>query len=279
MCGDSTDSDDVMQLMGNDKAQLIVTDPPYNVDYHGQAGTIENDNMPEESFYNFLHDAFQNMYSTAEPGAAIYVFHADTEGVNFRKAFEDAGFMLKQCLVWVKNALVLGRQDYQWRHEPILYGWKDGAAHYFIDDRTQSTVIDYSALPDLKKMKKDELLKFITEYLNNLDETPQTVIYCDKPLRSSEHPTMKPLPLLGKLISNSSKPGWIVQDLFGGSGSTMMACEKLGRTSRLMEYDPVYVDVIVKRYIKFCKEKGQEPKVVLARDNVVKEFDIATFEN
>lgn len=248
MCGDSCNSADVSKLMGEEKAQLIVTDPPYNVDYQGTAGKIMNDNMTDDAFYRFLLDAFKNMYTHAEPGAAIYVFHADSEGLNFRKAYQDAGFMMKQCLIWVKNSLVLGRQDYQWRHEPILYGWKDGAAHYFIDDRSQTTVIDNSSRPNFKQMKKDELLQFVIELFNSIDKTPQSIIYCDKPSRNEDHPTMKPIPLVGKLISNSSKVGWIVQDLFGGSGTTLVTCEKLGRVCRMMEYDPKFCDVIAKRY-------------------------------
>jgi len=250
MCGNSCDSADVAKLMGDEKAQLIVTDPPYNVDYKGTAGKIINDNMSNDAFYLFLFDAFKNMYAHAEQGAAIYIFHADSEGLNFRKAYQDAGFMLKQCLIWVKNALVLGRQDYQWRHEPILYGWKDGAAHYFVDDRSQTTVIDASERPNFKQMKKDELLEYITKHFEELNNTPQTIIYCDKPTKSEEYPTMKPIPLVGKLINNSSKVEWIVLDLFAGSGTTMVACEKLDRVSRIMEMDPKYADVIVKRYVK-----------------------------
>lgn len=249
LCGDSTKADDVKRLMGADRAKLILTDPPYNVDYHGTAGSIANDNMGDAVFYKFLLDAFRNMYATAEPGAGVYVFHADSEGLNFRRAFKDSGFMMKQCLIWVKNSLVLGRQDYQWRHEPILYGWKDGAAHYFTEDRTQTTVHDDSRRENWKRMTKEQLVNFITDYFDNLDRIPQSVIYNDKPSRNELHPTMKPVALVGKLINNSSRPGWLVQDLFAGSGSTMVACEKLGRSSRLMEYDPKYADVIVKRYV------------------------------
>jgi DNA modification methylase len=254
LCGDSTDTAAVKRLMGEDKAQLIVTDPPYNVDYHGAVGSIANDNMGDAAFYKFLLSAFRNMYATAEPGAAVYVFHADSEGLNFRKAFKDSGFLMKQCLVWVKNSLVLGRQDYQWRHEPILYGWKDGAAHYFINDRTQTTVIDDSYRENFKRMTKEQLVNYITDYFDNLDRTAQSVIYHDKPSRNELHPTMKPVALVGKLINNSSKRGWMVQDLFAGSGSTMIACEKLGRQSRLMEYDPKYADVIVKRYVALTED-------------------------
>lgn len=256
ICGDSTEETVIDKLLNGEKTQLIVTDPPYNVDYHGIAGSIANDNMTDSAFYEFLLSAFQNMYRSAEPGAAIYVFHADSEGLNFRRAFHDAGFLTKQCIIWVKNSLVLGRQDYQWRHEPILYGWKDGAAHYFVDDRAQTTVIDDGGVPNFKRMKKEELLNFIEETYSKMDKTPQTIIYCDKPSRSEEHPTMKPPSLLGKLISNSSKSGWIVADFFGGSGSTMIACERLGRKARLIEYDPKYCDVIVQRYVKMTGDRS-----------------------
>ena len=256
LCGDSTKLDDVKRLMGADKARLIMTDPPYNVNYHGTAGSIANDDMDDAEFYEFLRAAFRNMCATAEPGAVAYVFHADTEGLNFRKAFKGSGFMMKQCPVWVKNSLVLGRQDYQWLHEPILYGWKDGAAHYFTDDRTQTTVIDDSRRENFKRMTKQQLVSFITDYFDNLETVPQTVIYHDKPSRSGMHPTMKPIELVGKLIKNSSRHGWIVQDLFGGSGSTMVACERLGRQSRLMEFDPKYADIIVKRYVALTGDIG-----------------------
>lgn len=214
MCGDSTKAEDVEKLLDGNKVDMTFTDPPYNVDYEGSAGKIKNDKMENDSFYLFLLDAFTNMFEASKEGAPIYVCHADTEGLNFRSAFRNAGFKLAECLIWVKNALVLGRQDYHWRHEPILYGWKEGAAHFFVNDRTQDTIWEYN-----------------------------------KPKRNDVHPTMKPLELVGKAISNSSKPRDKVLDLFGGSGSTMMASEQLGRKSFLMELDEKFVDVIVKRYI------------------------------
>lgn len=174
-----------------------------------------NDKMEDNTFYLFLFKAFENIFKHTKPGGGIYVCHADTEGLNFRNAFKDAGFKLASCLIWVKNALVLGRQDYHWRHEPILYGWKEGAAHYFIDDRTQDTIWEYN-----------------------------------KPKKNEEHPTMKPLELCGRAISNSSKVGEIVLDLFGGSGSTLIASDQLKRKARLMELDERFVDVIVRRYLK-----------------------------
>jgi DNA modification methylase len=215
MCGDSTDENQVETLLDGHLVDMLFTDPPYNVDYEGTAGKIKNDKMEDNTFYLFLYSAFQNMFKHTKPGGAIYVCHADTEGLNFRNAYKNAGYKLAECLVWVKNALVLGRQDYHWRHEPILYGWKEGAAHYFVDDRTQDTIWEYN-----------------------------------KPRKSEEHPTMKPLELVGKAISNSSRRHESILDLFGGSGSTMIAADQLDRKSYLMELDEKFIDVIVKRYIK-----------------------------
>ncbi|MDR2513896.1 MAG: ParB N-terminal domain-containing protein [Christensenellaceae bacterium] len=199
----------------------------------------------------------------SKPGAAAYVFHADSEGLNFRYAFQNAGFDLRQCLVWVKNALVLGRQDYQWRHEPILYGWKGGAAHYFTDDRTNTTVIE-DEQPNLDKMKKPELLAYIKQYIRATEEHT-TILRENKPTKSDEHPTMKPVSLVGRLINNSSKIGWITLDLFGGSGSTLMDCEQLQRTCYTMELDPRFCDVIVLRYLAWCADKGHDAEVELIR--------------
>jgi DNA modification methylase len=218
MCGDATKSKDTKKLIGNQVVDLTFTDPPYNVDYEGTAGKIMNDKMEDNTFYLFLFDAFKNIFEATKSGGAIYVCHADTEGLNFRNAFKNAGFKLAECLIWVKNALVLGRQDYHWRHEPILYGWKEGSAHYFVDDRTQDTIWEYN-----------------------------------KPKRNEEHPTMKPLELVGKAIANSSRPNETVLDLFGGSGSTMIASDQLQRKALIMELDERFVDVIVKRYIRHKK--------------------------
>lgn len=215
MCGDSTSEADVSKLVDGKQVDMIFTDPPYNVDYEGTAGKIKNDKMEDNNFYLFLYDAFNNMFQNIKPGGTIYVCHADTEGLNFRNAFKNAGFKLAECLIWVKNALVLGRQDYHWRHEPILYGWKEGAAHYFVDDRSQDTIWEYN-----------------------------------KPRKNEEHPTMKPLELVGKAIANSSRRHETILDLFGGSGSTLIASDQLDRKSCLMELDERFVDVIVKRYIK-----------------------------
>lgn len=224
MCGNSTQKEEVMRLMNKQEADMLLTDPPYNVDYVGktsEALKIENDNMNETEFYNFLIDAFRNMFESVKYGGSIYVFHADTEGLNFRNAFKAVGFKLAQCLVWVKNTFVMGRQDYQWRHEPILYGWKEGAGHYFVDNRKQSTVLEF-----------------------------------DKPSRNAEHPTMKPIDLLVYLIKNSSKENDIILDLFGGSGSTLIAAEQIQRTCYVMELDPKYCDVIIKRWENLTGQKA-----------------------
>lgn len=224
MCGDSTQKEDVIHLMNSQEADMLLTDPPYNVDYEGktsEALKIENDNMSETEFYNFLLDSFKNMFDSIKYGGSAYVFHADTEGLNFRNAFKSCGFKLAQCLVWVKNTFVMGRQDYQWRHEPILYGWKPGAGHYFVNNRKQSTVLEF-----------------------------------DKPSRNAEHPTMKPVDLLVYLIKNSSKENDLILDLFGGSGSTLIAAEQTQRRCYTMELDPKYCDVIIKRWENLTGEKA-----------------------
>lgn len=225
MCGDSTSKNNVDRLMNKQQSDFILTDPPYNVNYEGATKDklkIKNDNMTETEFYNFLLDTFKNMFEVAKLGSSIYVFHADTEGLNFRNAFKSVGFKLAECLIWVKNTFVMGRQDYQWRHEPILYGWKEGASHYFINDRTQSTILEF-----------------------------------DKPTRNAEHPTMKPIDLLVKLIKNSSKENDLVLDLFGGSGSTLIAAEQTNRICYMMELDPKYCDVIIKRWETLTNQKAK----------------------
>lgn len=215
MVGDSTLKDDVDKLCEDRSVDLVLTDPPYNVDYEGQDGMkIQNDKQSDEDFYNFLLSAFKNMFEHTKPGGVIYCFHADTEGLNFRNAFKNVGFKLAECLIWVKNSLVLGRQDYQWRHEPCLYGWKEGAGHYFVDDRTQDTILEY-----------------------------------DKPRNNNLHPTQKNIELVSKLILNSSRKDETILDLFGGSGTTLIAAEQLGRKTLMMELDEKYADVIVKRFI------------------------------
>ena len=218
MCGDSTDKNDMAVLMDGKKANLIVTDPPYNVDYVGKtkdALKIENDKMDNDSFYNFLFDAYSRMYEVAQDGASIYVFHADSEGLNFRKAMIESGFKLSQCCIWAKQAVVMGRQDYHWQHEPILVGWKPTGKHYWNSDRKQTTLWQF-----------------------------------DRPFRNEYHPTMKPVSLISYPIKNSSKIGDLVLDSFGGSGSTLIACQETDRICYAMELDEKYCDVIVNRYIE-----------------------------
>ena len=222
MCGDATNPDDVAALMGEEEADLWLSDPPYNVAYEGSNGlTIENDNMSDSNFREFLRTAFDNVHNHMKPGASFYIFHADSEGYNFRGACHDIGLKVRQCLVWKKNSLVLGRQDYQWTHEPCLYGWKDGAAHNWYSDRCQTTVMEF-----------------------------------DKPKRNDVHPTMKPVEMLIYLLKNSSERGNIVIDTFGGSGSTLIACEQTGRVCKTMELDPKYADVIRRRWAEFKYGEG-----------------------
>ena len=268
MCGDSTSQEDVATLMKGELADLIITDPPYNVNYgdkaemldtylqkgHRNNSRIKNDNMDNESFYSFMLQIYQSAYEFMREGAAIYVFHAESTGHIFRQAFLDAGLKLSQCLIWEKNTFVLGRQDYQWRHEPCLYGWKEGAAHYFINDRTQDTVILEDDV-DFEAMKKAELVAYIKD-LHRKYKDQTSVIYENKPARNDIHPTMKPVTLVGRLMSNSSKSGWNVLDLFGGSGSTLMAAEQLGRTAFLMELDEKFCDVIVKRWEEYTGQSA-----------------------
>lgn len=226
MCGDSTEPNDVMRLMDNRKCDLLVTDPPYNVDYEGKSAEltqsdIANDNMSAAAFDKFLFRAFRNMWAVARDGASIYVFHSDSQGLSFRRNFERAGFKLAQCCIWVKNSLVLGRQDYQWQHEPVLYGWKPGAGHSWYADRSQSTVWNF-----------------------------------DRPAKSELHPTMKPVALISYPILNSSQEGDVVLDLFNGSGSTLIACEQHKRIYYGMEILPHFVDATVARYIKAVSAKN-----------------------
>lgn len=247
MCGDSTDKGDIKKLLKGKDIDLIVTDPPYNVNYQGSTGMkIQNDNMANAQFYKFLLDFHTAYFDFLKEGGAVYVWHADSEGLNFRKAFEESGLMLKQCLIWVKNALVMGRQDYHWMHEPCLYGWKPGKAHYFINDRTQTTVIEDQV--DLKKKSKAELLEILENIYS--PETKTTILRADKPKKNDVHPTMKPILLLAPLIENSSRPGEVVADAFLWSGSTMVASHQLGRLCYGMELDPQYCQVIIERMQK-----------------------------
>lgn len=257
MCGDSTNAQDIARLMAGEQADLLLTDPPYNVNYEGSNGKkIKNDNMDGSLFRQFLLQAFSRAIEVCRTGAAAYIFHADTEGENFRAMFREAGWELHGCLVWVKNSMVLGHADYQWQHEPCLYGWKPGARHYFTSDRSVTTVIDDAKPEDLKKMKKDQLLEWATKAQEFLSRQESTVLRYDKPRANSEHPTMKPVPLCGHLVKNSSRPGQLVLDTFGGSGSTLIACEQLLRRCYVMEFDPRYVDVIVDRWESFTGQKA-----------------------
>ena len=270
MCGDSTSQEDVAKLMNGEMADLIITDPPYNVNYgdkaeyleeylskgHRNSSRIKNDNMDNASFYEFMLLVYQSAYEFMRLGAAIYVFHAESTGHIFRQAFLDAGLKLAQCIIWEKNTFVLGRQDYQWRHEPCLYGWKEGAAHYFVNDRTQDTVILEDDI-DFESMKKSELITYI-EQLRKEYQNKTSVIYENKPIRNDIHPTMKPVTLIGKLMRNSSKSGWNILDLFGGGGSTLMASEQLGRNAFLMELDEKFCDVIVKRWEEYTGQKAEK---------------------
>lgn len=267
MCGDSTVQEDLNKLMDGAEADLVITDPPYNVDYGAKteylhrAGygkekddNIKNDAMDSDSFHDFILDAFTATKEEMKPGAAIYVFHSDTYGHIFRNAFIEAGLKLSECLIWEKSSLVLGRSDYQWIHEPCLYGWKEGAPHYFIDDRKQTTVLIDDQV-DLQAMTKAELIAYIEEIQKDY-KNKTTVLFEKKPMRNDMHPTMKPIPLIGTFVKNSSKPGWSILDPFGGSGTTMMAAEELGRKSYTMELDPKFCDVIRKRWEAYTGNKA-----------------------
>ena len=271
MCGDAADFNDVSILMAGAEADLIITDPPYNVDYEAKDKSLESaykrnttrkvneiigDRMDDDEFYNFLFRVFSNYCDIAKAGAAVYVFHADIEGLTFRQAFDASGFALKQVLIWEKNQFVIGRQDYHWRHEPILYGWKEGAAHYFIDDRHQDTVIIEDDI-DFSAMKKQDLVAYIEKIRSDL-AARTSVQYEKKPAKSDMHPTMKPVALVGRFIQNSSRHRENVVDLFAGSGTTLIAAEQLHRVAYLMELNPVYCDVIIDRWEDFTGRKARQ---------------------
>jgi DNA modification methylase len=225
LCGDSTKLADVERLMGGGKADLFLTDPPYNVDYTGKTKEqlkIDNDKKSDSDFRQFLRDAFTAANAVMKAGAVFYIWHADSEGYNFRGACHDIGWTVRQCLVWQKNIMVMGRQDYHWKHEPCLYGWKDGASHLWCSDRKQTTLLEF-----------------------------------ERPTKNKEHPTMKPVKLFDYQIQNNTKGEDVVLDLFGGSGTTLVACEQNGRNARLMELDPKYCDVIVQRWEKLTGQKAQ----------------------
>lgn len=250
ICGDCTKAETIKRLMDGVSADLLLTDPPYNVAVENSNGlTIENDNMSELAFYEFLKSAFSAADSAMRDGTGFYIWHGESEGLNFRKACQYAGWDLKQCLVWVKNQIVIGRQDYQWRHEPCLYGWKPGAKHYFIKNRKQATIIDDDINLDI--MSEEELRSLILELIE-----PATVIREDKPSKNGDHPTMKPIPLIKKQVKNSTKRGGVVLDIFGGSGTTLLACEELERTCYMVELDPKYCEVIIKRWENMTGESA-----------------------
>ena len=273
LCGDSTNPDDVARLFGDERADLVLTDPPYNVDYEDlvehrkesgqtcgrESSEIINDKMSDKNFKAFLLAFYKAAYNTIKGGAGIYVFHSSRESVNFMAAMREAGFKYSQTLVWIKNHFVMGRQDYQWMHEPILYGWKEAdGGHYFINDRTNTTIREQAAL-DFKKLTKDELRELLERVFA---EAKTTVIRCDRPMRSLEHPTMKPIKLCAELIYNSSRHGALVYDGFSGSGSTLIAADQLERRCFCIELDPRYCDTTVKRYIEAKGDAG----VFLLRD-------------
>ncbi|MBU0680120.1 MAG: DNA modification methylase [Proteobacteria bacterium] len=254
MCGDSTNQGHWQQLMDGQLADMIWTDPPYNVAYESKAGTIQNDNLSSSDFRNFMRDVFNCLADIVIPGGAIYVAHADTERVNVQTAFEAAGFKLSSCLVWKKNQLVLGRADYHWQHEPILYGWKKGASHRWYGGRSRRTVNELQA-DSLKEISEntlevnaDNMVWQITGHDLHIESFCPSMVCFDKPSRNADHPTMKPVALVEYFLANSSRPGQIVADAFGGSGSTLMGCEVRNRLSRIMELEPKFVDVIITRW-------------------------------
>lgn len=250
MCGDSTKEKDVAKLIGEDTVDLFLTDPPYNVDYEGTAGKIENDKQDESQFLDFLIAAFSLADQWMKPGACFYIWHPDGyPSLQFRAAIEQIGWPLRENLIWVKNSLVLSRQDYHWRHEPCLYGWKEGAGHYFIDDRSQDTVKDISK--NIDNMTEEEMKTLLHEVYDR-----SSVIYENKPTTSELHPTMKPVNLFKRLIINSSREGETVLDLFAGSGTTLIACEQTNRRALCMEYDPKYAASIIDRYEQLTGKKA-----------------------
>ena len=250
LVGDSTKTDEIRMLMDGELADLWLTDPPYNVNYQGTAGNIQNDNLEDAQFRAFLTAANKAAYENMKPGASFYIWHADGKpGLSFRAALEAAGLPIRQTLIWVKNQLVLGHSDYQYKHEPCLYGHKPGAGHYFTNSRAESTVIQDLTEIDPKRMKKDELVELVERILS--EKIATTVLEFDKPTKNGEHPTMKPVALFDYLIRNSTKKGQIVLDTFAGSGTTIMACEQNGRRARCCELDERYADVIVRRWEAF----------------------------
>lgn len=257
LCGDATRAADLDRLAAGRLCDAMWTDPPYNVAYEGKAGRIANDDLSPGDFARFLVSAFSAAAAVLNPGAAVYVAHADTEGLAFRRAFRDAGFKLSGCLVWVKPSLVLGRSDYQWRHEPILYGWKPGAPHRWFGGRAKTTVFEKPGqpvriMPDgTVQVDAGGQVLVISGRDLSVEAFDGSVIRAEKPARNAEHPTMKPVALVLEMLENSTRRGDLVLDPFGGSGSTLIACHRSGRAARLVELEPRFVDVIVERWQTF----------------------------
>jgi DNA modification methylase len=258
MCGDSLSVTDWDVLMDGAKADIVWTDPPYNVAYESKlAGSIKNDDMGDKQFFDFLLGAYSSLFAVMKPGAAIYVAHADTEGYNFRGAFLAAGFKLSGCIIWRKQSLVLGRSDYQWMHEPILYGWKPGGSHRWFGGRKQTTIADmgdaapFELQPDGRYVIRIGERTLVVSGDAKVEELESSVIYHEKPQRSKDHPTTKPVGLINKMLKNNARHNDIVVDAFGGSGSTMIAAEMMGMCARLMELDPKFTDVQCRRYFEF----------------------------
>lgn len=237
---------------------IVMTDPPYNVAIEGDTSerlTIMNDDMSDSAFLTFLEDAFSNMDSALKPGGAFYIWYASRNGPQFEEACRRVGWEVRQCLIWAKQHFVLGRQDYQWKHEPCLYGWKAGEAHYFTENRSLTTILEEEPY-DLDRMKKEDIRKLLQRILDA--DVPVDVIHENKPAANKDHPTMKPVRMIANLIRNSSRPGDTVLDPFGGSGTTLIACEQLQRRCLMMELDPRYADVIIDRWETFTGGKAEK---------------------
>lgn len=257
LCGDSTKKEDVAKLMQGELAHLWLTDPPYNVAVKNSQGmTIANDNMASDEFRIFLRNAFAAAYPVLDKGCPFYVWFASKEHINFEGALNDVGLQVRQELIWNKNHFILGRAHYQWKHEPCLYGWKGDSCRYFIDVRNRASVIEDNTEINIDKMKAAEMRALLHKIYE--ERIPTTVVNCMKPNKDEDHPTMKPVRLFGYQMANSSRPGDIILDSFGGSGTTIVAAEQLGRKARLMEYDPHYSDVIIARWEKLTGGKAQK---------------------
>lgn len=256
LCGDSTKAEDIQRLMQGETAHLWLTDPPYNVAVKNSQGmTIANDNMASAEFRRFLDDAFRAANTVLADGTPFYIWFASKEHINFEQALNAIGLRVRQELIWNKNSFIIGRAHYQWKHEPCLYGWKGQSCRYFIDARNRSSVIQETEEINIDKMKKEEMRDLLRQILDD-HRIPTTVINEAKPQKDEDHPTMKPVRLFGYQVTNSSRAGEIVLDTFGGSGTTVVACEQLGRKARIVELDPHYCDVIIARWEKFTGQKA-----------------------